>query len=192
MCPHSSQSGPATSVVRPGFGEYRGMHSPHRTGFRVTEPRTLESFMGLLRTTLRAGGLAAAAVATTAAAVTTAAGAVGGAVTGGAVGGISGAAHGVSQGLSSGARSTPAAMLTAAALGAAGLVEWPILLIGGGAVLVLRQLRITPATPTKNPNSASATKQTSATKQKRTQPRNPANPTIQTTPHNTSESHSTS
>lgn len=186
MCSHSSQSGPATSVVRPGFGEYRGMYIPHRTGFRVTEPRTLESFMGLLRTTLRAGGLAAAAVTTTAAAVTTAAGAVGGAVTGGAVGGISGAAHGVSQGLSSGARSTPAAMLTAAALGAAGLVEWPILLIGGGAVLVLRQLRITPATPTKNPNSAAATKQ------KRTQPRNPANPTIQTTPHNTSESHSTS
>ena len=76
-----------------------------------------------------------------AAAVTTAAaGAVGGAAVNGIVGGVTGAAEGVKRGISSGSHSTPAAALAFAALGAAGLVEWPVLLAVGGGALVLQRL----------------------------------------------------
>jgi hypothetical protein len=64
-----------------------------------------------------------------------AAGAVGGAAVNGVVGGVQGVIGGVRSGLSSGSRSIPAAALTLAAVGAAGLVEWPVLLPVGGTVL---------------------------------------------------------
>lgn len=76
----------------------------------------------------------------TADATTAAAGAVSGAAVNGVIGGIQGAASGVKSGLIKGSHSTPAAVLTMAAVGAAGLVDWPVLLGVGGAALVVRQL----------------------------------------------------
>lgn len=76
----------------------------------------------------------------TADATTAAAGAVSGAAVNGVIGGIQGAASGVKSGLVKGSHSTPAAVLTMAAVGAAGLVDWPVLLGVGGAALVVRQL----------------------------------------------------
>ncbi|WP_420881559.1 hypothetical protein [Rhodococcus sp. (in: high G+C Gram-positive bacteria)] len=82
-------------------------------------------------------------------------GAVGGAAVGGLVGGvrgaISGAAGGTRQGLARGSHSTPAAVLTMAAAGAVGLVEWPVVLTVGGAALVLRQLHERGAPPGGSP-----------------------------------------
>ena len=71
---------------------------------------------------------------------TAAAGAVGGAAINGVIGGVQGTASGVRNGLSSGSHSTPAAALTLGAIGAAGLVEWPLLLAIGGTALVVHQL----------------------------------------------------
>jgi hypothetical protein len=79
-------------------------------------------------------------VSETANATTAAAGAVGGAAVNGIVGGVQGAATGIRQGLSSGSHSTPAALLTLGAVGAAGLVEWPVLAAVGGTALLARQL----------------------------------------------------
>ncbi|WP_197374227.1 hypothetical protein [Mycolicibacterium baixiangningiae] len=76
----------------------------------------------------------------TANATTAAAGAVGGAAVNGIVGGVRGAANGVREGLSSGSHSTPAALLTMGAVGAVGLVEWPVLAAVGGTALLARQL----------------------------------------------------
>jgi hypothetical protein len=69
-----------------------------------------------------------------------AAGAVGGAAVNGVVGGVQGVIGGARSGLSSGSRSTPAAALTLAALGVAGLVEWPVLLPIGATVLGVHYL----------------------------------------------------
>ncbi|MDT5313270.1 MAG: hypothetical protein QOE74_2290 [Mycobacterium sp.] len=69
-----------------------------------------------------------------------AAGALGGAMIGGVVGGVRGTVGGIKAGLSDGSQSTPAAALTLGAIGAAGLVEWPVLLGIGGTALVIRQL----------------------------------------------------
>ncbi|OBK25816.1 hypothetical protein A5634_26000 [Mycobacterium asiaticum] len=77
-------------------------------------------------------------------ATTAAAGAVGGAAVNGIVGGVKGAADGIQQGLSTGSKSTPAAALALGAIGAAGLVEWPILLAVGGGALLLRKINQTP------------------------------------------------
>ena len=71
---------------------------------------------------------------------TAAAGAVGGAVINGMAGGVKGAATGVRAGLDTGSRSPAAAALTLGAIGAAGLVEWPLLVTVGGAALVVHQL----------------------------------------------------
>ncbi|MDI9915763.1 hypothetical protein [Rhodococcus sp. IEGM 1379] len=71
---------------------------------------------------------------------TSAVGAVGGGVVGGVSGGIRGAAGGVRDGIRAGAKSTPTAVLTLAAVGAAGLVEWPVLVAVGGTAVVLREL----------------------------------------------------
>src|SRR5690348_7418488 len=68
---------------------------------------------------------AARVVGRTADATTSAAGAVGGAAINGVVGGVQGTVTGLRSGLSSGSDSTPAAILTLAAIGATGLVEWP-------------------------------------------------------------------
>ncbi|GAB3221749.1 hypothetical protein [Mycolicibacterium hippocampi] len=73
-------------------------------------------------------------------ATTATAGAVGGAAINGVAGGVRGAANGVRTGLSSGSRSPAAAALTIGAIGAAGLVEWPLLVTVGGAALVVHRL----------------------------------------------------
>jgi hypothetical protein len=73
-------------------------------------------------------------------ATTAAAGALGGAAISGIVGGLQGAATGVRTGLASGSHSSAAAALTLGAIGAAGLIEWPLLVTVGGAALVVHQL----------------------------------------------------
>ncbi len=116
-------------------------------GFVALSPLsdTLENDMGLLSITRRTGRDAVTAVTGAAAAVTGGAyGAAGGAVTG--------AARGVSQALGTGPRSTPAAALAIAAVGAAGLVDWPVLLVGSAGALVLRQLRHPPAPHAETPS----------------------------------------
>lgn len=79
---------------------------------------------------------------TTVEASAAAAGSVGGAAINGIVGGVQGAVSGARKGFRSGSRSTPAAALTVAAaaavVGAAGLVEWPVLLPVGGTVLAVQ------------------------------------------------------
>jgi hypothetical protein len=85
-------------------------------------------------------GGAVRVVTETANATTAAAGAVGGAAVNGIVGGVQGAASGIRDGLRSGSHSTPAALLTLGAVGAAGLVEWPVLAAVGGTALLARQL----------------------------------------------------
>jgi hypothetical protein len=57
------------------------------------------------------------------------------------IGGVQGAVTGIKSGVSSGSHSTPAAALAIAAIGATGLVEWPILLGVGGTAIVVRQLK---------------------------------------------------
>lgn len=73
-----------------------------------------------------------------------AAGAVGGAAVNGVVGSAQGVVGGVRSGLSSGSRSGPVAAVTLTTLGAAGLaaglLEWPVLLTVGGAVLGVHYL----------------------------------------------------
>jgi hypothetical protein len=86
------------------------------------------------------GTAAVRAITKTADAATATAGAVGGATVNGVIGGLQGTAAGIRSGLSNGSQSTPAAALTLAALGAAGLVEWPVLAVVGGAALVVHQL----------------------------------------------------
>jgi hypothetical protein len=76
----------------------------------------------------------------TAGATSAAAGAVGGAVVTGVIGGVEGTARGIRDGVSAGSQSTPLAALTLAAVGAAGLVEWPVVVMLGGGALLLRQL----------------------------------------------------
>lgn len=90
--------------------------------------------MGILRSSIRVTeDLAAAA--------TSAAGAIAGAAAGGAVGAVGGTVRGVSEGLGLGSRSLPAAVLTIGAVGATGLVDWPVLMAVGGSALLLRHLR---------------------------------------------------
>jgi hypothetical protein len=84
---------------------------------------------------------AARVVTQSAEATVAAAGAVGGAAVNGVIGGVQGAVAGIKSGVSSGSHSTPAAALAIAAIGATGLVEWPILLGVGGTAIVLRQLK---------------------------------------------------
>lgn len=81
-------------------------------------------------------------------AATAAAGAVGGAAVSGVVGGVTGATAGIKRGLGAGSKSTPAAALAIGALGAAGLVEWPILVAVGGGVLLLRRMNQKPQVTT--------------------------------------------
>lgn len=108
---------------------------------------------------------------------TAAAGAVGGAAINGVIGGVKGATAGIQRGISTGSHSTPAAAMTLGALGAAGLVEWPVLLVVGGTALVLRQLQhstdgvaaSTNATPKKaaeSPNQGQSAKVRSVTAQR--------------------------
>jgi len=84
---------------------------------------------------------AARVVTQSAEATLAAAGAVGGAAVNGVIGGVQGAVTGIKNGVSSGSHSTPAAALAIAAIGATGLVEWPILLGVGGTAIVVSQLK---------------------------------------------------
>jgi len=123
------------------------MNLDHRSGVAVTTPHSLEYLMGLLSLTRRAGKDATVAVTGASAAIT-------GAAYGAATGAVDGAIRGAGQGLGSGPRATPAAALAVAAVGAAGLIEWPVLLLASGTALVVRQLRHKPANPTENPTAA--------------------------------------
>lgn len=71
---------------------------------------------------------------------TSAAGAVGGAAVNGVIGAAQGAVSGAREGVEKGSDSTPAALLTLGAIGATGLIEWPIVLAVGGSALLIRQL----------------------------------------------------
>lgn len=106
------------------------------------------------------------AVSRTADATAAAAGAIGGAAVSGVVGGVKGVGSGIRSGISQGSRSPAAAALTLAAVGAAGLVEWPVLLTVGGAALVVHQLnqRATDGQAEAEHTTATAPKRTSATK----------------------------
>jgi hypothetical protein len=73
-------------------------------------------------------------------AATATAGALGGAVVTGAIGAVQGAAAGVRNGVRGGGNSAVAAGLTLAAIGAVGLVEWPLVLGVGGAALLIHKL----------------------------------------------------
>jgi hypothetical protein len=112
--------------------------------------------MDLVRETLRVAGR-------TVDASIAAAGAVGGATVNGVVGGVQGAVGGVRSGLRSGSRSIPAAALTVVAVGAAGLVEWPVLLPVGATVLAVHYLTHRPgvgrrSAPTRRVGSRSTAK----------------------------------
>lgn len=110
-------------------------------------------------------GGATRVVTQTADAATAAAGAVGGAAINGVIGGVRGTATGIRDGLGAGSHSTPAALLTLGAIGAAGLVEWPILLtIGGTALLVHQFSHHNGQAKTAEPESSSST--TSSTRRK--------------------------
>jgi hypothetical protein len=117
----------------------------------------------------------------TANATTAAAGALGGAAVSGVVGGVQGTLGGIRNGLGSGSHSTPAALLTLGALGATGLVEWPVVLTVGGAALILRQLGQRfdgePAKP-----APKASPQPPASSRQRTQPRKSATKAARTSP----------
>lgn len=105
--------------------------------------------MGVVDGAIRGIGRTVSRAAT---ATTAAAGAVGGAAINGVVGGVKGAAEGIQQGMVVGSKSTPAAALVIGAVGAVGLVEWPILLAVGGGALLLRRLsdgRDQPSPPTR-------------------------------------------
>jgi hypothetical protein len=114
----------------------------------------------------------------TADATTAAAGAVGGAAINGIAGGLQGTAAGIRDGLGKGSQSPAAAAMTLGAIGAIGLVEWPLLLAVGGGALVLHRIsqRSDPPAPlrsvkaTARPASAKPAKR-SAPARKSTQPR---------------------
>lgn len=85
-------------------------------------------------------GDAARVIARAADVTTAAAGAVSGAAINGVIGGLQGTATGLRDGVAKGSRSSAAAALTLGAVGAVGLVEWPLLLTVGGGALVVHQL----------------------------------------------------
>jgi hypothetical protein len=76
----------------------------------------------------------------TADAATAVVGAVGGAAVTGVIGAVEGTAAGVRNGLRNGSHSTTTAALTLAAIGVAGVVDWPILVAVGGGALAIHQL----------------------------------------------------
>ncbi|ORA27841.1 hypothetical protein [Mycobacterium aquaticum] len=88
---------------------------------------------------------AADVVTRTAEAAVAGAGALSGAVVNGVVGGVQGTASGIKDGFGKGSHSVPAAALTMAAVGATGLVEWPVVLLVGGTALAVRQLHGQPS-----------------------------------------------
>ena len=122
--------------------------------------------MGVVGGVIRTSGNAATVA-------TGAAGAFAGVAVGAALGGAVGIVRGGVRGAGAGAGSAPAAALTMAVVGATGIVDWPVVLVVGGAALALRRLRgsaagpeprsrrPTPATkPTSNPAGASRVRAT--------------------------------
>ncbi len=105
--------------------------------------------MGLVSLTRRVGQDAAAALTGSAAALS-------GAATGAAAGAVNGATQGAGHARGSGPRSPALAALVVAAIGVTGLIEWPVLALGGVAALVLGQRRTTPASTPISPNAAPA------------------------------------
>jgi hypothetical protein len=102
-------------------------------------------------------------------ATTAAAGALGGAVIDGAIEGVQGAMSGIRHGVAEGSHSTPAAALTLGVIGAAGLVEWPVLLAVGGTALAVHEIGrrsgahvAEPDTPQRSPSGASGAPRKSA------------------------------
>jgi hypothetical protein len=102
---------------------------------------------------------AARLITRTADATTAAAGAVGSAAITGAIGGVQGTVSGIRTGVASGSDSTAAAALTLGVIGAAGLVEWPVVLAVGGTALAVHQLT---KRPERQPVLASTTPTPSA------------------------------
>ncbi len=107
--------------------------------------------MGLGTVITRTTGTLVTATTSAGAAVAGSATATAGALAGGAVGAglgaMRGAGEGIVEGAKRGSRSTPAAALTAVVLGAAGIVEWPVLLAAGGTALLMNRLTRHPDTP---------------------------------------------
>ena len=102
-------------------------------------------------------GGAVRAVTETANATAAAAGAVGGAAVNGVIGGVQGTVAGIRNGVNNGSHSTPAALLTLGAIGATGLVEWPLVLTIGGTALLIRQLnQRSDGRPARAPSQASS------------------------------------
>ncbi len=122
--------------------------------------------------------------ATIAGATTTAAGAASGGALGATRGALRGAADGVRGGAEKGSRSPTAAALTAVALGATGIIDWPLLLTVGGTALVVNRLTSRPDIQTRNstttPPAPSGAKSTIKTKAPR--PRGAATNRPRTTP----------
>lgn len=93
--------------------------------------------MSVIGRTFHTAGRAVSGVAVAAADVVVA---IGGAALNGVIGGVKGAADGVQRGLGTSSTAVPAAALAVVAVGAAGLVDWPILLAVGGSALVLQRI----------------------------------------------------
>lgn len=93
-----------------------------------------------------------------ASATTSTIGALTAAAAGTAIGAAQGAVKGFGRGLGTGATSTPIAVLGLAGIGAAGLIDWPILLAGGAAALLLRQFRHPTPDPAAAPVAVPVTK----------------------------------
>lgn len=128
--------------------------------------------MDISRVTSRTSSMVATIITgtagTLAGATTALAGAVGGAAIGGTIGALRGTAEGVVHGAESGRRSTPALVLTAAALGITGVLDWPLLLAAGGTAYAVDRFTRNPPTekvpssPAARPTRSAATRRAPA------------------------------
>jgi hypothetical protein len=127
--------------------------------------------MGVIDNTVRTIGRTAGHAAET---TTKAVGAVGGAAVSGIVGAVTGAAAGVQRGVGTRSYSMPLAILTLGALGASGLVEWPLVLAVGGGALLLRQMNRPHDAPAASATAArTESKPPRSSQATRTSPRRP-------------------
>ena len=98
--------------------------------------------------------LALSTVGALAAAAKNTAGAVSGAAVGGSLGAVRGTTQGAAHGAVRARHSTAAAALTVAAVGAAGLIEWPVLLLAAGTAVTLDKVINRSPTATPDPRFA--------------------------------------
>ena len=107
--------------------------------------------MGLSSALSRTAGVVGGAVTTTAGSAvdvsSSLAGAASGAVLGGSVEALRGGVRGALAGAGRGTRSTPAMVATGVALGIAGIVDWPLLLVVGGVAVVANRRHATSTPP---------------------------------------------